>query len=80
MSIMVVTIQWLIPPEDVMARVIRMIVAILGGGMIYGVVIFFHSGQVSREVREVAGWILGMREPLEMKHLYSFCHRVVAKK
>jgi len=34
---------------------------------------FLRENPVAQEVREVAGWILGVNEPIELKHL-KFLH------
>ncbi len=80
MASVVLILQWLLPGEDLTGRVIRMVLAVCLGGFSYGAVIFFPGGLVSLEVREVAGWLLGIDEALELRHLVSFWHRLTERK
>ena len=80
MTGVVLIVQWLLPGEDSGARAVRMGMAIFLGGLSYGAMLLLRGGQVSREVREVAGWILGFNEPIELKHLNFFWNRLVWRK
>lgn len=73
MAVCVVTTQFFIVGDDSLVRIIRMSLAVCFGGISYVAVIFFRDNLVSRDVREMAGIVFGLKEPLELGHLLLWC-------
>ncbi len=71
----VLIIQYLVLGNDWFTRALRISLGISLGGISYVMVLLLLGNQVAREAREVVGWIFGLSEPIEMKHLKLFCYR-----
>ncbi len=64
MASLILVVRWVIPGDDVVARAVRLALAIGAGGLAYGLGIFWRGGLVVRELTEVAGWLVRKGRPL----------------